>query len=159
MCRKLSLLPDFTIAESAASFHARATRGLQEQPTIEDWEGLIRDLLKEDGSSSNFVFLIDALDECEPHNDNERLLQFFCDLLKRYPNIRVLCSSRNHVPVQKYFDEEILDELDLISSSPADEIERFICSEIRWREKKLGNRRAESVFCESIRLKMPFTQD
>ena len=146
LARKVSLMPDFTLAQRAEAFHSQHTRGLQEGVNILLWEEFLRDLLRDVKGVSDFVFVIDALDECdmveEPVN-SEKLLDFMRGLIQEFPNIQVLCSSRKHVPVGKYISNGLLYPVDALSA-PYNEIESFIRSEIDSRREKQHG----SVFCK-----------
>src|ERR1700753_409804 len=72
--QKLSLLPDFTLALSAEAFYDLKARGLQQLLPTDDWEKCLIDLLCEGSCSSNFVFVLDALDECASTEDTQQLL-------------------------------------------------------------------------------------
>ena len=139
-------MPDFTLAQRAKKFHGEHTRGLQKPVNIELWKELLRDLLRDDEGVSDFVFVIDALDECDPVENpvnSERLLDFMRELMQEFPNIQILCSSRQHVPVRKYILEEVYYPVDSLSA-PNDEIQDFIGSEIDSRR----NKQQDSVFCK-----------
>ena len=146
LAQKISLMPDFTLAQPAKNFYGTHTRGIQKPIDIELWEEFLRDLLKDDGEASDFVFIIDALDECDPVEDpvnSEKLLDFMSELMQKFPNIQILCSSRQHVPVKKYFSDEVLYPVDALSA-PDVEIQNFIRSEIDNRR----NKQQGSVFCK-----------
>ena len=145
--RKVSLMPDFTLAQRAKKFHGKHTRGLQKPVDIGLWEEFLRDLLRDDEGVSDFVFVIDALDECDPVEDpvnSEKLLDFMRELMQKFPNIQILCSSRQHVPVRKYISEKMYYPVDSLSA-PNDEIQYFIRDKIESRR----NEQQGSVFCKS----------
>ena len=111
LAQKISLMPDFTLAQPAKKFHGTHARGLQAPLDIGLWEEFLRDLLRDDEEVSDFVFVIDALDECDPLEepvDSEKLLKFMEGLMQEFTNIQILCSSRQHVPVKNYFSDEVL---------------------------------------------------
>ena len=146
LARKISLMPDFTLARRAIKFHGKHTRGLQKPVDIGLWKEFLRDLLRDDDGVSDFVFLIDALDECDPVEEpvnSEKLLEFMQDLMQEFPNIQILCSSRQHVPVGKYISSGLLCPVDALSA-PNTEIQNFIRSEIDSRRRKQHG----SVFCK-----------
>lgn len=146
LAQKLSLMPDFTLAQPANKFHGIHTRGRQEPIDIKLWEDFLRDLLKDDEGVSDFVFVIDALDECdslEEPVDSEKLLDFMKELMQDFPNIQIICSSRLHVPVEKYIPEKMYYSVDALSA-PNNEIQNFIRSEIDSRR----NKQQGSVFCK-----------
>lgn len=146
LSRKISLLPDFTLAQQAEAFHNQNNRGLQELVHILAWEDLLRDLLRDDKGATDFVFVIDALDECdssEEPGDSGKLLDFMRGLLVEFPNVQMLCSSRDHVPAQKYFGDDILYKVSALAA-PAEEIQNFIRDEIEsWRSQQ-----KDSIFCK-----------
>ena len=146
LARKISLMPDFTLARQAKKFHGKHTRGLQQPVGIGLWEEFLRDLLRDDEGVSDFVFVIDALDECdslEEPVDSEKLLDFMKELMQEFSNIQILCSSRQHVPVKKYFSDEVLYPVDALSA-PNDEIQDFIRNEIESRRDEQQG----SIFCK-----------
>lgn len=146
LARKIFLRPDFTLAQRAKKLHGKHTRGLQKPVDIKLWEEFLHDLLRDDEGVSDFVFVIDALDECDFVEDpehSEKLLDFMRELMHKFPNIQILCSSRQHVPVKKYFSDEVLYPVDALSA-PDDEIQNFIRSEIDYRK----NKQQDSIFCK-----------
>ena len=146
LARKISLMPDLTLVQRAITFYGKHTRGLQKSVDIGLWEEFLQDLLKDDKGVSDFVFLIDALDECDPVEEpvnSEKLLEFMRDLMQEFPNIQILCSSRQHVPVGKYIPDALFYPVDALSA-PNNEIQSFIRSEIDSRSKKQHG----SVFCK-----------
>ena len=146
LARKISLMPDSTLAQRAKKFHDKHIRGLQKPVDIELWEEFLRDLLRDDEGASDFVFVIDALDECdslEEPVDSEKLLDFIRELMQKFPNIQILCSSRQHVPIKDYFSDEVLYPVDALSA-PIDEIQAFIRNEIESRKDEQQG----SVFCK-----------
>jgi hypothetical protein len=146
LSRKISLLPDFTLAQQAEAFHSQENRGLQESVDILAWEDLLRGLLRDDEGATDFVFVIDALDECDssevPEN-SEKLLDFMRGLITEFSNVQMLCSSRQHVPVQKYFGDELLYKVGALAA-PAEEIQNFIRDEIESRRSQ----HKDSIFCK-----------
>jgi hypothetical protein len=145
LSRKISLLPDFTLAQQAKVLHSQNKRGLQESVDISTWENFLRDLLRDDKGATDFVFVIDALDECDSSDvpeDSEKLLDFMSGLMRKFPNVQMLCSSRQHVPVQKYFGDKILYKVDALAA-PAEEIQNFIRDEI----ENLKSQK-DSIFCK-----------
>lgn len=146
LARKIALMPDFTLARRAKKLHGKHTRGLQEPVDIGLWEEFLRDLLRDDEGFSDFVIAIDALDECdslEEPSDSEKLLKFMNGLMHEFPNIQILCSSRQQVPVKEYISDAMLYPVDALSA-PNDEIQNFIRSEIDGRR----NKQQGSVFCK-----------
>ncbi|PMD15105.1 hypothetical protein NA56DRAFT_357310 [Hyaloscypha hepaticicola] len=125
LSRKISLLPDFTLAQRAEALHSQNNRGLQELVGILAWEEFLRGLLRDDKGTTDFVFVIDALDECDSSEepvDSEKLLDFMRGLMGEFPNVQMLCSSRQHVPVQKYFGDEILYKVGALAAPAEGEI-------------------------------------
>lgn len=146
LAQKISLMPDFTLAQQAEAFYSQHTRGFQETVEIPLWEDFLRKLLSADNRVSDFVLVIDALDECdsrEEPEDSGKLLDFLRDLMLKFPNVHILCSSRQHVPVKKYFSDEVLYAVDALSA-PSFEMRNFIRDEIDSRRDKQQG----SVFCK-----------
>lgn len=146
LARKISLMPDFTLAQRAETFYTEHTRGLQERVETPLWKEFLRELLRDDKGVSDFVFVIDALDECdsaEEPEDSGKLLDFMRELMREFDNIQILCSSRQHVPIKNYFSDEVLYHVDPLSGPP-EEIQNFIRDEIDSREDK----QRDSVFCK-----------
>jgi hypothetical protein len=104
------------------------------------------DLLQDDKGATDFVFVIDALDKCDLSEEPEdlgKLLNFMNRLIEDFPNVQMLCSSQLHVPIQKYFSDEILYKVCTLET-PAEEIQHFICNEIENQRKQ----QRDSIFCK-----------
>jgi hypothetical protein len=154
----LALLPDFTLAQQASKFHSSYNKnGTEKQPEDDKTEEFIHSSLKDQRGTTDFVFLIDALDELDdPTIDpvSEKLLKLLSRLLTDSPNLRVVCSSKAHVPVTSFINKDFVMLIDVLAIAPSREIELFITKEIDVRreadhEQKAnsGNDEGGSIFC------------
>lgn len=145
MCYHLALLPDFTLAKAAETLYStsNSAQGLPQGNKNPDWEDVFTQLLDDGPSQSQFVFLIDALDECD-RRDVERLLDFMKTVVDKRSNTRLLCSSHQHVRVRAYFRQEVLQEVEVTTATNKDEMSNFITRELLY----LRDETTESVFCE-----------
>jgi hypothetical protein len=151
--QKLALLPDFTLAQLAQDRYNKAQRPPKKKLEEEDWEKLLKNLVKQEINSSKIVFLVDALDKCDSSSPSaaERLLRFFKELVNEYPHVYFLCSSHPHVPVGTYFETETVYNVDAIPSVTGEEMENFIDTEIKSRKADIK----DSIFCKLIVLSTP----
>lgn len=140
--RKLSLLPDFTIARKAQDFYNKHTSGLTATIYIKEYEDLVRDLLNERSKSYNIVLLIDALNECDPFQDAERLCAFISEIVSKNPQVCVLFSSHEQLSGSEQFKEMHLEKMEVVASAPGNALEDFVRTEIKFREDKLKDSRS-----------------
>ncbi|KAF6221667.1 hypothetical protein HO133_001635 [Letharia lupina] len=145
--RKLSLLPDFTIARKAQDFYNKHTSGLTATIYIKEYEDLVRDLLNERSKSYNIVLLIDALNECDPFQDAERLCAFISEIVSKNPQVWVLFSSHEQLSGSEQFKEMHLEKMEVVANAPGNALEDFVRTEIKFREDKLKDSR--SIFLNS----------
>ena len=146
LVRKLSLLPDFTIAKPAQDLYdsANSTPGEDDDPDIGVWESLFEQLIKAGADEYQFVFIVDALDECLSLSHAKEFLHYLNNkIMKPYSNVYLLCSSHQQVPVNLHFREEWLYDVEVTVAATADEMKDFIVGELNRRKKKAG----ESIFC------------
>lgn len=136
IARKLSLLPDFTIAQAALKFYNKKKPGLTSTIYIKEYEDLVRSLLSERSESHNIALLIDALNECDPSRDAERLCAFISDIVSKHPQVRVLFSSHEHLSGSEELKEH-LEKMEVVATAPRNELEYFIKTEIKVRQAKL----------------------
>jgi len=144
MSQKLSWMPDFTLAKPAENLHNITQRGLHQSLTTDDWEQLLRELLKCGTDSTKIVFIVDALNECDS-TDAERLLEFMSEIMEDCPHVQLLCSSHQHVRVNKWIRTEILHTVDVVADATAEDMKAFINGEIEYLRKKI---KEDSIFCE-----------
>ncbi|KAL8786151.1 MAG: hypothetical protein Q9195_008330 [Heterodermia aff. obscurata] len=158
MVRRLSRLPNYSIAKPAEAFYKDKTgsRGQDREPGIREWEELFKTLVHTRAEKDHFIFLIDALDECSENSVWRKLLGLLCDIMKSCPNVSFLCSSHHHVLVDMYFGNQnqvfradtdefganILEEIELTPTMTKAEMETFIVGEVNRRKKYAG----KSVF-------------
>lgn len=143
-------MPDFKLAGPAEVLHDKATSGLKQSPTIKDWKQLLLDLIPQSSevhdNQTDFVFLVDALDECSTNEDAAQFLELMGEITKCRSNVQFLCSSRQHVPVKRYFPPETLYTVDVVSDKTAQEMEAFIDGEINNRRNVFAGK-LNSLFC------------
>lgn len=92
------------------------------------------------------MFTIDALDECDSTGapeDAEKLLDFMKELVEDFKNVRIICSSREHVPVQKYIQSDFMYTV-FTSYAPSEELRAFVLNET----DRLGAQQQDSIFCK-----------
>ena len=158
MIRRLALQPDLTLAKAANDFYT-----LQQSSAAHDgefeldehWDPLFRALFTSAGSECRFVFLVDALDECEKPAEWEKLLKFMSGILQSYANVSFICSSHSHVRVDKFFnkhspDFNIVAIEDVNATSTNEPLRSYINGEIQRRQADAG----DSIFCRSLQLVM-----
>lgn len=149
----ISLKPDFRMAEPAQKlynlFHSRQIS--RKEPVITEWEKLFKDIVAAGIKQYHFVFIVDALDECENLPEAERFLEFMSEVMRDNMNISFLCSSHQHVRIwryfgkdNKYYGQDILEELEMSEKTTAKDIEKFIDGELARRKKGAS----ESAFCK-----------
>ena len=144
LSRHLSLLPDFTLAKPAEDLYSKATSN-QEENVIDDWEDLFEKLVKGAADDYQFIFIVDALDECLDLREAERFLKFMSKrIVGVYPNVYLLCSSRQQVRVSDFFCEDIRYEVEVTPAATAHDMENFITGELARRKEDAG----DSVFCK-----------
>ena len=147
LIRHLSLLPDFALAESAQDRYSTATStgGQGEDPDIGEWEDLFMKLVEGGADDYQFVFIVDALDECLDLQEAELFLDFMSSRVMRYfPNVYLLCSSRQQVRVSNYFCKECRHDVEVTHEATVHDMERFITGELARRKRTSR----DSVFCE-----------
>ena len=145
LIRHLSLLPDFTLAKSALNRYHKATSTRGDDPDISEWEDLFKELVAEGAHEHQFVFVVDALDECLDLREAELFLNFMSNRIMRlYPNVYLLCSSHQQVRVNDYFCGERRHDVEVTPAATAHEMETFITGERARRKGTSG----DSVFCK-----------
>lgn len=106
------------------------------------WEQLLRDLIA--SSSIKIVFVLDALDECEPLGDYIELLEFLTNLPPQQNGPFLLVSSQPHVPVWRYFDR-LVHTFEIVQDETTNEMQTFIENQINSKKKVHWE---ESIFCK-----------
>ena len=147
LIRHLSLLPDFTLAKPAQDRYNKATstRGPGDDPDIGEWEDLFMELIKAGEDDYQFVFIVDALDECLNPLEAELFLDFMSDrIMSDYPNVYILFSSHQQVRVSHYFCEDFCHEVEVNPAATAQQMETFVVGEL-VRRKRTSK---DSVFCK-----------
>jgi hypothetical protein len=152
---KLAFKPDFSVARPAGVLHGKCTSGIPDSPSTDDWEKLLDDLLSEGPRPPKVIILVDGLDECKypekESNDSadvELFLQRMKTILTRFPHVHFLCSSRQHVPVEDFFGEELLEDVSIAPEDTAQDISAFIQTELSFRESELAKLGRKSIFCK-----------
>ncbi|KAI1451725.1 hypothetical protein F4805DRAFT_74695 [Annulohypoxylon moriforme] len=143
LASRLSLQPDFSLSKTADSkYNELNSSGNRDQDMdMNDWINLFHELLNECPGRFNYVFVIDALDECEEQSVGN-FLDFMRSIIKKFPNVYLLCSSHQQIPVYRYFDETILHELEVTRESTYEDMELFISGELENRKQSCE----ESIF-------------
>ena len=157
MIRRMALQPDGTLAEAAKDLHTvqQSSAANDGDLTLKDhWVPLLRKLISA-GSGYHFVFLVDALDECDKPTDWEKLLRFMNGIIQSYPNVSFICSSHAHVRVDTFFRNEAQDSSivaieDVNARRNSKAISAYINGEIQRREADAGG----SIFCKELHFKV-----
>ena len=153
LTRQLALLPDFSIADDALKLYNKLTssRNDDDRIDLDVWKKLLKDIVKSGSDQYNFVFLVDALDECITTTAAHEFLEFMSTVLKDTANVSFLCSSHKHITVDKYFGAgngyagyDLLGVVEVSAAKSATAMKAFITGELERRKKKAK----ESVFCE-----------
>ncbi|KAL8795916.1 MAG: hypothetical protein Q9195_001660 [Heterodermia aff. obscurata] len=106
ICR-MTLQPNGTLARAVNNFYLTRRSKAEKDEDLEltdYWYSLFGTLLS--GSGCHFVFVMNALDECEKSTDCEDLLKFMKNIIQSYGNVSFICSSHSHVEVDKFFQNE-----------------------------------------------------
>ena len=148
LVRHLSLLPDFTLSKPAQDLYdsADSTWGQDSDPDISVWEDLFEKLIKAGAADEyQFVFIVDALDECLSPQQTEKFLKYMKKkVMERYSNVYLLCSSHQQVRVDLHFHENILYEVEVTAAATAYEMKEFVTGELARRREDAG----DSIFCK-----------
>ena len=147
LVRRLSLLPDFTLAKPAQDLYnsATSTRGQGDDPEIGVWEDLFEKLIDAGAHEYQFVFIVDALDECRDLPQVEKFLKYMKHrVMGQDSNVYLLCSSHQQVRVSNHFHKEILQDVEVTAAATAYEMERFVNGELERRKEDSG----DSIFCK-----------
>ena len=139
-------MPDFKLAEPADEFYSNATstRGLYGLAKDEPWKTLLGNLISKSSNLTKHLFIVDGLDECESTEDVETLLEFMSGIMTRYPNVQLMCSSHQHVRVERYFPKDHL-KVNITAVATADDIKAFVEGEITYLR---GIIKFDSLFCK-----------
>ena len=143
--QKLSFRPDLSLDPIAQLRYNTARLPMAGSLSIQDWEQLLDDILAGSPPSLGIIILVDALDECSKREDHEKFLDFMGNILSKYRQVRLLCTSRQHVRVQRYLERTGLHVVSVMPAATAADVAQFINIEIVDRRAKIGD---ESVFCE-----------
>ena len=158
MVRRMALQPDGTLAKAANDFYVREHSSEANDGDLtlkEHWSPLFEELLTSAGSAYHFVFLVDALDECDKPTDWEKLLKFMNGIIQSHANVSFICSSHSHVRVDKIFqngahDSSIVVIEDVNAQRNSEALTAYIDGEIQRRRADAG----ESIFCKELHFKM-----
>ena len=131
--RKLSLLPNFTIAKVAQEFSEKTS----DSPIyIKEYENLVRSLFIERSKSYNIALIIDALNECDPPQDAQRLCGFISEIVSKNPQVRVLFSSHEQLSGSEKLKGH-LEKVEVVAIAPGNELRDFVQTEIKFRQAEL----------------------
>lgn len=153
LTRQLALLSDFTIADDALKLYNNYTSSRNDDDRIglDVWKKLFKDVIRSGSDQYNFVFLVDALDECITSTAAHDFLEFMSTVLKDTANVSLLCSSHKHISVNNYFGAgndyagyDLLRVVEVTAAKSVNAMKAFITGELERRKKKAK----ESVFCE-----------
>ena len=109
------------------------------------YQDLVDQLLEEMSGSYNVVLVIDALNECDPPKDVERLCKFLRGLVQKHPHFWVLFSSHEHMNGVAEFQDG-LEVVKVVQDGPVDGITKLVKAELSHRCKMLSQ--SGSLFCE-----------
>lgn len=151
-CR-LSLQSDLSLSTVADSYYNKYTSSRSKDKAMDsnDWLGLFHELLEEGSKpvegleQQKFVFLIDALDECEG-TQAHRFLDLMRKVMEDRPNVYLLCSSHQQVSVGRYFNKEILKVLHVRKALTKYDMRAFISGELESRKASCK----DSIFCKPL---------
>ena len=156
MIRRMALESDGTLAKAVNEFYldqqsTKANDGALD--LREHWYPLFKNLLSRSGC--HFVFLVDALDECENPTDWEDLLKFMKDIIQSCSNVSFICSSHSHVEVDKFFqdkgqDSSIVAIEDVNAERTGEALSAYVNGEIERRKVDAG----DSAFCKELHSEM-----
>ena len=152
MIRRMALQPDGTLAQAANDLYLQqhSSAAHDGELTLEEhWYPLFEELLASAGNGCHWIFLVDALDECDEPTDWEKLLKFMNDIIQSCPNVSFICSSHSQVSVDRFFQNEaqgssIVAIEDLNEGRNSAALSAYINGEIERRKADAG----ESIFCE-----------
>ena len=148
LASRLALLPDFTLAHEANVRYniAESTRALENDYTADYWKELFKAILKGGLTPTQFVIIVDALDECSLI-EAEKLVEFMLKTMQEHPNLRFLCSSHQQVRVKYLAQKESgsgdIPEIEMTEEATAQSMKTFITSELAARQRTSG----DSIFC------------
>jgi hypothetical protein len=145
LVRKLSWKSDYSVADPARSIHNKFTKGLKGDPSIDDWQQVLDDLISEYGAAARLVFLVDALDEFIDVEERELFLDHMQKVADKHSNVYLIFMSHHYVRVDRCFDRSILLQYEVRQSDTKKDVETFINTEIRFRRQAPGSK--ESIFC------------
>jgi hypothetical protein len=144
--RKLAWNPNFTVAQPAKTLFSTSNHGTNEELPVTKWETLLKNLIAGLPKQSVAIFFVDALDECISENDYGQLLKYMGEIMQESPNVRLLCSSREHVPVPRLLGRVPQSDVKVLAESTKIDVEALIKGEIARRRPKCYME-GESVFC------------
>lgn len=152
MIRRMALQSDGSLVKAANDFYLeqQSSTGNDGALTLEEhWYPLLRYRLTSAGRGLHFVFLVDALDECNKPVDWEKLLKFMSSTMLSYSNVSFICSSHAHVAVDRFFpgiaqDPGMLVTEDVSASRTHISFNAYIDGEIQRRKADARG----SIFCE-----------
>ncbi|KAL8792548.1 MAG: hypothetical protein Q9195_004847 [Heterodermia aff. obscurata] len=163
LLRRMALLPDFTLIPSAQTVYntSKLDHAPERYPELCDWEKLFTNIILDGGDDYHFVLILDALDESdEPESDVDQLLEFLTEVMKKYQNLSVLCSSHAQVRVSKFFGpnneymgSDTLSTVQVTSQYAQAELDKFIQEEPKRRAPKADN----SIFREYYTIAQDFS--
>lgn len=108
------------------------------------WQRLFTTLV--DTNQDRVLVALDALDECE-NAEIDDLLTFLAEIMVDRPNLSLVCSSRESVPLQEYF----LERVEIVQCSPQAtriDMSHFVDTRLAALQRRPATKR--SIFCESV---------
>jgi len=148
LASRLALLPDRTLAKAAKTSYtvAESSHSQEKDYTIEDWEKLFEDLVKDSPTQSQIVIVVDALDECDSV-EAEHFLIFMMKIVKDHPNVRFLCSSHQQVRVReiskRILQTDYVPDVEMTEAATAESMKIFITEELEAMRAECS----DSIFC------------
>ena len=137
----MSWLPDATLAQEARKAYVNV-QDPDAELGITFWQNLFLELIEE--SEDQFVFIIDALDECKELEDRNKFLRFMTDKVMSRSNVHLLCSSHKHVPVDNHFKADRRFDIEVNRAATLEDMRTYIDGELQRRERYS----LESAFCK-----------
>ena len=152
LTRQIILLPDFTIAHDALKLYNDLTSSRNDNRIdLDVWKKLFKDVIRNGSDLYNFVFVVDALDECITPVAAYGFLEFMSSVLKDTANVFLLCSSHKTISIDNYLGagndyagNNLLRVVEVNAAKSATAMKAFITGELKRRKKKAK----ESIFCE-----------
>jgi hypothetical protein len=123
-------LPDYTIAQRAKDLYHEFEAPNEDQPSLRCWIELLDDLLR---GKTKVVVVVDALDAAITDPEANMFLDQMRRFLAKYPQVCLLCSSREHIHVDMFVGPELLHWYGMKAASTRSDMRNFIAKKIEFR--------------------------